>query len=434
MEFDFLKKFDVHANEILSKGAIAFILKIMGAGLAFLFQMAIARYLGASGSGVYFLSLTIITFVATLARLGMDNSVTRFVSAHASEHEWAKVKGVVQYALLITLVHALIISIALFYSVDWLASTVFDMAELAIPLQLMSLVIAPLALMTLYAKALQGLKRVRDAMLMQSVLTPLLACVALYYLAPLYGNTGAVSAYGIGVVITLAFGFWQWQRAKSAWKQIRAAFSAKQLLTSSLPLLGAEVLQQVMQALPLILLGVWGSSVDVGLFGVAQRTASLVSLVLIAANIIVAPKLAELYQQKKMLALGRIARHGALLMTAMAAPALLLFLIVPQWVMSLFGAEFAVGWQLLVIMALGQLINVMTGSVGFLLMMTGNGRSYLNANIVAVLFCVSLACALIPTYGGLGAAAATAVPLAAVNLLRVRYVWRRLGIITLPWL
>ncbi|MDD1608304.1 MAG: hypothetical protein LUQ18_07380, partial [Methylococcaceae bacterium] len=73
------------------------------------------------------------------------------------------------------------------------------------------------------------------------------------------------------------------------------AFSAKQLLASSLPLLGAEVLKQVMQALPLILLGVWGSSVDVGLFGVAQRTARLVSLVLIAANIVVAPKLAEHY-------------------------------------------------------------------------------------------------------------------------------------------
>jgi O-antigen/teichoic acid export membrane protein len=434
MRFAFSIKLDGHVHEILSKGAIAFILKIMGAGLAFLFHMAIARYLGASGSGVYFLSLTIITFVATVTRLGMDNSVTRFVSAYASEHEWVKVKGVVRYALLITLVLALIISVALFYSADWLASTVFDMAELAIPLQLMSLVITPLALMTLYAKALQGLKRVRDAMLMQSVLTPLLACVALYYLAPLYGNTGAVSAYGIGVVITLIFGFCQWQRAKSAWKQIRAAFSAKQLLASSLPLLGAEVLKQVMQALPLILLGVWGSSADVGLFGVAQRTASLVSLVLIAANIIVAPKLAELYQQKNMLAVGRIARHGSLLMTAMAAPALLLFLIVPQWVMSLFGTEFVVGWQLLVIMALGQLINVMTGSVGFLLMMTGNERSYLSANMIAALLCVILACALIPLYGGLGAAVAAAVPLAIVNLIRVRYVWRSMGIMTLPWL
>ena len=433
MRFAFPIKLDGHAREVLSKGAIAFILKIMGAGLAFLFHMAIARYLGASGSGVYFLSLTIITFVATVTRLGMDNSVTRFVSAYASEQKWVKVKGIVRYALLFTLVLALIISVVLFYSADWLASTVFDMAELAIPLQLMSLIITPLALMTLYAKALQGLKRVRDAMLMQSVLTPLLACIALYYLAPLYGNTGAISAYGIGVVITLIFGFWQWQRAKSAWKQIHAAFSAKKLLASSLPLLGAEILKQVMQALPLILLGVWGSSVDVGLFGVAQRTASLVSLVLIAANIIVAPKLAELYQQKNMLALGRIARQGSLLMTAMAAPALLLFLIAPQWVMSLFGAEFAVGWRLLVIMALGQLINVMTGSVGFLLMMTGNERSYLSANIIAALLCATLAYLLIPFYGGLGAAVAAAVPLAIVNLLRVRYVWRSMGIMTLPW-
>jgi len=79
------------------------------------------------------------------------------------------------------------------------------------------------------------------------------------------------------------------------------------------------------------------------------------------------------------------------------------------------------------------LINVMTGSVGFLLMMTGNERSYLSANIIAALLCVSLAYALIPPYGGLGAAVAAAVPLAIVNLLRVRYVWRSMGIMTLPW-
>jgi O-antigen/teichoic acid export membrane protein len=249
-----------------------------------------------------------------------------------------------------------------------------------------------------------------------------------------FGISGAVSAYGIGVLFTLAFGFWIWHSAKSAWTQAHPAFSAKILLTSSLPLLGVVLMNQVMQALPLLLLGAWGSSSDVGLLSIAQRTAGLVSLVLIAANIIIAPKFAELYQQKDMVTLGKVARRGALLMTAMASPAILLFIVLPQWVMGLFGAEFSDGWMLLVIMAVGQLVNVMTGSVGFLLMMTGNERQLLSANFIALILSLMLAVLLIPGYAGLGAAIAAAVPLAVVNLLRVRYVWQSLGIMTLPFI
>jgi O-antigen/teichoic acid export membrane protein len=145
----FFKKLDSHAHEILSKGAVAFVLKIIGAGLAFLFQVAIARYLGASGSGVYFLALTIITLVATVARLGMDNSVTRFVAAHATENDWAKVKGVVRHAIRIALAVSLMSSVVLFFLSDWLATDMFGKPELAKPLKLMSLVIAPLSVMTL---------------------------------------------------------------------------------------------------------------------------------------------------------------------------------------------------------------------------------------------------------------------------------------------
>jgi O-antigen/teichoic acid export membrane protein len=434
VKFSFLNDLDSHAREILSKSAIAFVLKIIGAGLAFIFQVAVARYLGASGSGVYFLALTIITLVATVGRLGMDNIVTRFVAAHASENDWSKVNGVVRHAVHIALAVSLPVSATLFFLADRLAAAIFRKPELADTLKMMSLIIAPLSVMTLYAVALQGLKRVRDAMLMQSVLTPLLAGIALYYLAPLFGISGAVAAYSIGVMFTLIFGFCMWYRATTAWRKTRPQFSANLLMTNSFPLLWSVLLQQIMLALPLLLLGVWASNEDVGVFNIAQRTSGLVGLVLVAANIIVAPKFAELYQQQDMAALGKVARHGGLLMTIMASPALFLFLVAPKWVMGSFGAEFSKGWLLLVVMALGQLVNVMTGSVGFLLVMTGNERSYLEANIIAAVLCVLLAAVLIPPYSTIGAAIATAVPLAAVNLLRVRYVWQTMGVATMPWM
>lgn len=421
-------KLDSHARETLSKGAVAFMLKIMGAGLGFLFQVAIARYLGASGSGVYFLSLTIITIAAIVARLGMDNSVTRFVAAHASENDWAKVKGVVRHALRIALILAIIASTALFFSVNWLAAVVFDMVELAKPLKLMSLLIVPISLLWIYACALQGLKKMRDAVLMQSVLIPLLAIIALYYLVPLLGISGAVLAYGFGVIVTLLFGFAVFQRTKLAWKKIAPGFSSKTLIAASLPLLVAVLLQQLIQAMPLLLLGAWGNSSDVGLFGAAQRTAGLVSLVLITANTTLSPKFAELYQQRDMGALERMAKNGQKTVLAMALPVLLVLLVLPEWVMGLYGPEFSAGWLLLVIISFGQLVNVATGSVESLLIMSGNEKAFLKAGLFSTFITIVLCAWLIPLYGKEGAAVAFSVSLAAVNLLRVGYVWQTLSI------
>lgn len=424
----FFKKLDIQAHEILRKSATVFALKIFGTGLAFLFQIAIARYLGASGSGIYFLALTIVTLVAITARLGMDNSVTRFVAAHASENDWLKVKGVVRHALRFTLAISFISSVILFFLANSLAEDVFGKPELATPLKIMSLFIAPIALFWIYATALQGLKKLRDAVLMQSVLTPLFACLALYFLAPRYGISGAVFSYGIGVFTTLIFGYWVWQRAQLAWQQSPPDFSYQTLLSASIPLLAAILLQQFLQALPLLMLGLWGSSADVGLFSVAQRTAGLVSLVLITANTTLSPKFAELYKQKDMVALSQVAQHGQVTVLIMAIPILLFFLAAPAWVMGFYGADFSTGWLLLVIISLGQMVNVATGSVESLLIMTGNEKAFLKAGVLAAIFSIILCFGLIPLYGKTGAAIAFAASLAVVNVLRVYYVWKTLGI------
>lgn len=423
---------DGHMKEVLSKGAIAFLLKMAGAGLAFGFHVAITRQLGAQGAGLYFLSLTIITLVALLGRMGTDNSVTRYVAENASVQAWAAVKGVVRHAVWITLGVSLLLSALIFVLADWGAAVVFSEPGLAEPLRYMALAIVPFAWMTVQAKALQGLKNVRDSMLIQSVLVPLVAGALVLLLAPEFGVNGAAMAYVAGASVALIYGVFRWRAAMAGQKQVAPSFAVRDLMRSSTPLLGAMLIQQLTQALPVLLLGVWASSSEVGLFGAANRAAMLVGLVLIAANSIIAPKMAALYRQGEMESLGRMTRHSALLLTLMALPAIGLFLLAPQWVMSLFGREFTDAWLMLVVMALGQLVNVMTGSVGFLLMMTGREKSYLGANLAALALCAVLCAALIPWFGGLGAAAAAAASLAVVNLLRVRYVWREMGIMALP--
>ncbi len=115
-------------------------------------------------------------------------------------------------------------------------------------------------------------------------------------------------------------------------------------------------------------------------------------------------------------------------MLAMALPLLLVLLLLPEWVMRLYGAEFSAGWLLLVIISFGQLVNVATGSVESLLIMSGNEKAFLKAGLIATFISIVLCAWLIPLYGKVGAAVAFSASLAAVNLFRVGYVWQTLNI------
>lgn len=424
-------RLDSHGREILDKGLVTFFLKVLGAGLAFLFQFLIARYLGAAGSGLYFLALNVLLLLSAFSRLGMDNAVTRYVAAAAAEKDWAAVKGVTVHALRIALGVSLLFS-ALAYMLSEHVVQLLDKPGLLFPLRCMLILVAPLALMTLYAKAIQGLKMARETMLMQSVILPLVASPLCVVLVPSFSMAGAVTAYAAGIIAALVVGTYVWGKAVKPYRGISGAFEASVLVRSSIPLMWAVAFQQLSGSLPLLALGYWESSADVGVFAAAQRTASLVSLVLIAANVIMAPKMAELYQKGEIIALGRVARQGAGMMTVMASPVLLLCMLVPERIMSLFGPDFSAGRDLLVIMALGQIINVVTGSVGFFLIMTGNEKSLLSANFISLLLCAGLALVLIPVYGAVGAAIAVAAPLAIVNLIRVGFIWRKFKIMVLP--
>ncbi|MCS7062807.1 MAG: oligosaccharide flippase family protein [Methylacidiphilales bacterium] len=424
---------DSHMYEILSKGALAVLIKIIGACITFLFHLLLARLLGAEGSGLYFLALAIITLSAVVGRLGMDNSVTRYVAAHAIAEEWQSVRGVVRHALWLSLAMSTILAVTTFILATPLSKYIFSEPNLAEPLTLMSLAIVPLACITILARALQGLKNVRDSMLIQGVLIHAFATALTFLLAYSYGVNGAVLAYVAATFLTMGYGALIWYLCTRKHGQVRPQFALTTLLSSSFPLLGATLIHQLNLALPVLLLGFWSSSVEVGQYSAAHRTAALISLLLVAANSIIAPKIAAIYRQGNTYALEHIVRHSAMILTIISAPAMLLFMTIPDKIMSLFGPEFTSAWAILVILTIGQIINVVTGPVGFLLTMTGRERSYLEANFIALLISAAGCSILIPLYGGTGAAVASAAALSIVNLVRVNFIRKEIGIIALPW-
>jgi O-antigen/teichoic acid export membrane protein len=423
---------DEHMREILRGASTAFVLKGLSAVLTFLFYVVIGRLLGPSGAGLYFLALTAITIAAVLGRIGLDNTVLRFVAANAGAGNWNAVKGVYRKATVMAGIASTATAVSLVIVAPWLAARVFLKPELTALLRWMALAVAPIALLNLQAQGLQGLKRIRDSSLVANVGIPVFSLVGTLALAPRWGTVGATWAYSLAAVLTMLIGIWRWRAATPHLRRMEGRFDTAELLRSSVPLFWVSSFQLVIAWSSTVALGLLGTSADVGVFSAANRTAMLTSFVLMAVNSIAAPKFAALHQEGDLVTLGRIARKSANLMALTASPVLAIFILLPGPVMGMFGTKFSAGAPVLSILAVGQFVNVVTGSVGWILIMCGYERLMRNNIAVCAGLSVVLNLLLIPPLGIIGAAIATSTVLALQMLIAAAMVWQKLGVVTLP--
>jgi O-antigen/teichoic acid export membrane protein len=170
---------------------------------------------------------------------------------------------------------------------------------------------------------------------------------------------------------------------------------------------------------------------ELALFATALRVAMLTSFILIAVNLVVAPKFAQAYRDGGAESLSKITLTASRLMLFAAIPVLLFMILMSEELMSIFGDEYKSASQILIILACGQFVNVVSGSVANTLVMTNHERDFRNVVLITGPLAIILAVVLINQFGLIGAAYATSISVATQNLLAVWMVKKRLGFNTL---
>jgi O-antigen/teichoic acid export membrane protein len=410
-------------RDLLLSSAFAFVIRILGAFCGFLATFFVARYLGAAESGYYFLAFSVVAVVSAFSRVGLDNTVLRYTGGSPERAVNATLKSV----LLILLVSSLS-AITLYFCSSFIAATLFSKPELALVLQYMSLGVVGLSSLTISAMALQGLRRVAASIFVLNIAANLLLILSLYLMSDLSAAQLA-GVYALSSMLVGFFGLIFLYRFKPRVDQISITW--RELFSSCGPLWIVVIMSQMVHWSGQFMAGAYVSSEALAQLAVAQRTAMLSSFILIAVNLVVAPRFANLYRNNDMLALEHLAIKSVKLITLFALPVIGGMLIFPSFLMSLFGEEFSEGAVLLQILAVGQFINAITGSVGFLLMMSGHERDMRNVTLISGFSAMFLAWFLTAQFGIIGAATGTAIAVATQNLLAVYFVKKRLGFNTL---
>ena len=313
-----------------------------------------------------------------------------------------------------------------------LAHLVFDkpMAGLLI---LMALTVLPATIVSLGCAGLRGLKHTSASQFIDSVSGPLLACGLLPIFATMFGVEGAAIGRGLALICAAAFALAVWQRVSPDVVDQNTDFEPTEMSQASPPLLQTDLMNLLMTSLPMLLLGVyWQSASEAGIYGIALRTAMLIAFIQMGLNAILGPKFAAMWQLQQLDDLRNLARKACWLAFFAALPFAALFCLAPAWVLSVFGQDATSGALALTILALSQLVNVASGPVGSLLVMSGHQEKVRNSTLATVLLQIGLCLWLIPTYGALGAAITAATGVTTKNLINVLMVRKHLGLRLLP--
>ncbi len=416
-------------RDMLLGSLAGLLVKVLAAVSLFAMNVVVTRTIGAAEAGLFFLSFTLITMIATAGRIGLDQAVVRFIASDTSRGKGAQCRSIYAKAVMWSLVATLVLALLFWCGAEWLNQSVFRLPGFDRVFSIM-LVAAPfVAMYIIHAQALQGLKKVSKSMLVSSVILPVITLV-LILLNPITNAELLGGYFVLAAVLTLLTGRYFWTQSAPVSK-VHTPFSAELLKTTCMPLWVVALVHQVIQWSSQLLLGIWESAESVAFFATAQRTAMLTSFILFAVNTIAAPKFAAMHAKGNMEGVKRMALVSVRIMLVVSVPVTAVILLYPEWLMSIFGDEFRQAGTALMILALGQFINIATGSVGYLLSMTGHETKVRDNVVISGVITVLLGLMLIPSHGVIGASVAYACGVASQNLLGVYQVKKQLGFNTL---
>ena len=390
----------------------------------FCITLLVTRTIGSEQYGIFILAITIIAIVEAFAIMGLQPAMIKFVAQYKAQENATMVGGVIRFGLEATLISSLILAVAIFFSAEFVAKVVFHKINLASVLRVMALIIPIVTLMIIVLSSLQGAKLVKYRIMVEQVFMPIFRFISIFAAFLLgYRLMGVVWAW----VVTCIFGLILAtiiliKRIPCLYK--RLAFRDKREIVSySLPIMFSQLFGQNINAIGILIIGAFLPAAQTGIYGVAMRTIPFVLIPLTSYNAIFSPIISELFTMGKMEELTRTYKIGNKWVITITLPLFALIIFFSQHIVKIFGPDFSESATIMVILLIGHMVNVGTGSSAFMLSMTGKTLYNLfNAGTVCFLNII-LSLLLVFQYGIIGIACAYSISLVLIQLLQMGEVW-----------
>lgn len=422
----------------------SFLIQITAIGIGFGSSWLLAKLIGAEGYGIYTYVFSWVTLLSGIAWFGFDDLLIRDVAVYRSQNKNSLLKGLLQTALVATAIAAISLTLLayfgtkIFSSLQYDSEPIFDISFLSNPLQKQALLIAfaaivPFTLLQIFQFALVGAKEIVKGQIAEKLVKPSLFLIAVLVVYFLQGQEiTAIEVVKINVIAIfaacgIAYIFFR-QKLLAPYRNLKAEYQLKAWRSAAVAFALVNTLNLVYIKADVVMLGTIEGAKSVGVYSIASKFSELLRFFLAIVYLVVSPMIADFYAAGKLKELQRLATQSARGVLILALPMVAIFWFLGEWILGIFGVEFIEGYEVLLILSLGQLFNLACGIGANLLMMTGHERATFWGLLLSTVVNLSFNVLLIPSMGMNGAAIATVLGVVVWNVILLYLVRQKLGI------
>lgn len=391
----------------------AFLIRVASALVAFVSQIALARWLGGFQFGIYIYVWTWVLLLGGMVDLGLGSASQRFIPEYTELKNFALLRGYLRgsrwlAAIIATSIAAAAAALVKLASPHLAANTVLPLYIACAALPICGL-----------AQVLSGIARSYDwinlglspaYVLRQILLLALLSCAFVFGM-PMNAVTAIFTAVAAWWGVTIGQFVVLNRRLAKVVEPGPKAYAVRSWLSTSAPIFVVEAFYLLLTYADVIVLQLFRPPNEVGIYYAAAKTMALVAFIYFSVAQTLAHKFAEYHVAGDPKRLADILAIAVRMTFWPSLGSVLVLLALGQPLLRMFGHEFVPGYYLMFILAIGLLARASVGPVERLLNMLGERRSC--ALIYGASFAINIALCflLIPRLGIAGAAIANAITL-----------------------
>jgi O-antigen/teichoic acid export membrane protein len=418
---------NISKGEFAKNTLFSFVLKILGLILSYAFIVIVSRCFGAESYGRFSIAFTILNIFSLVFALGIPDATIKIVSDKSINSKFN-----FRTTSLVLLIFSAIVGSLILYSISEFLSNFYKDENLKRYFIISAITLPPLIILRLNYETLRGKNEIiRFGFLSHVIpffLASILIIIAFYYYNSV-DDSIVIIAYAIGIVVAFILSVFWIKKVNNPQLNLKR-YSAKQLMHYSFPMLATSSFIFIMGWTDTLMLAYYNDKADVGIYNVVIRIARIAIIAITSVNLVLAPKISELYSNSEFGKMKQLIAKSTKLIFIVTLPLVIIIILANKLVLSIFGDEFISGGVALIVVMLSQLFNAISGSSGQVMNMTGNHKMLRNFTIYSAILNIALNLLLIPSYGILGAAIATASSIIVLNLSSAVFVKRILGIKT----
>jgi O-antigen/teichoic acid export membrane protein len=417
---------------LLGKGVLGGVIKLSGVGLGFLFFLFVARLTSAEQYGYFataFSSATILGFAATG---GQHVSVLRFWPALSGAYNeataeaalWPTFRLVLGLSLLVLVLGGAYAAYLLLVADDpGLAGIVFFGGVLA----------ASFALSEYSVAALRARGMMVYSLGPREILWRVLACAALFWFAaPMSASTALAISAGTLLAATLPQLTYLTARMLQAEKTALPGVERGHIQQAILGLWRVAIAMPITQHATTVVVAVTLGPVAAGAYFAADKLARLLIIGMYGINQVAGPRLSRAYHSGDIATCQSIASSASTIAVLAAIVGFVGYAVLGVMMLGLFDPGYVFAYPVLLVLALGAVINAMSGVNELLLQLVGQERRYFWVIVGWGFGALALSYVMAILFGPIGAGIATMLGIAGRSLHAVYLCKRDVGILTLP--